>query len=69
MARAEWAALVAVAVFVAELVAVEAAVPGLGLGFDGDVHPAIASGATMSTSVMSKRYRFTFFTPEIAKTH
>ncbi|MGZ4944235.1 MAG: hypothetical protein ACXV6K_08160 [Halobacteriota archaeon] len=45
---------------VAELVAVDAAVLGLGLGFDGDVHPAVTRGATMSTNVISKRYFFTF---------
>ena len=45
---------------VAELVAVDAVVLGLGLGFDGDVHPAVTRGATMSAIVMSKRYFFTF---------
>ncbi len=53
-------AIAVLAVTAAELVAVDAAVLGLGLGLVGDVHPAVTRGATMSATVISKRYFFTF---------
>jgi hypothetical protein len=43
---------------VTELVAVEVVALGLGLGLEGDAHPAAIRGATMSASVMSRIYFF-----------
>ena len=48
---------------VAVAVLVEGVAVGLGLGLEGDTHPAATRGATMSASVMSKRYFFTVMAP------